>query len=150
LQRQAEQRDEEKRKREEAQKKKDEEEEVRKKRAAEKFSKFFVVPKKKPEVVVFDDDMSKDSAESAESGKVVRSNFMPFQIREGMKMAPLVRLLISKEQKDELEECLKSTKPLKNLYLNQLRKGSHKPKSSEKTWPKNDDDDVVAIGEISH
>lgn len=100
-------------------------------------------------MVVFDDEISKDSAESAESVKPVKSNFMLFQIREGMKLAPLVRLLLTREQKDGLEGCLKSTKPLKDLYLNQLKKSSYKPGSSDKTWPKDDDEDeVVAIGEI--
>ena len=142
-----EQRDEEKRKKEEGLKKKEQEEENRKKRAAEAFSKFFVPPKKKFEVVnIADDENSKDSAASNESIGGIRSNFMPFQVREMMKLAPCVRLEISKEQLTVLDKCLKTVKSVDGLYLKQL-KGNHKPKSSGKTWPvdEKDVDDVVCI-----
>lgn len=96
-----------------------------------------------------DDDTSKDSAESGESLVAIKSSFMPFQIRERMKVAPCVRLHIDKQQLKVLDESLKSVKPLKELYIEQLKSGLHKPGSSPKTWQsedKDDDDVVAAIG----
>ena len=142
-----EQRDEEKRKKEEIQKKKEQEEENRKKRAAQAFSKFFVPPKKKVDAAnIADDENSKDSAASSESVGVIRSNFMPFQVREMMKVAPCVRLEISKEQLAVLDKCLKGEKSVEKLYLKQLKE-NHKPKSSGKTWPldEKDNDNIVLV-----
>lgn len=151
LQRQAEQREEEKRKLEEekrkledAKKKKEQEEEIRKKKAAEAFSKFFVT-KKKTDVTTADDDTSKDSAESAES--IAKAGFMPFQVRQTTKVAPLVRLQIGIERQMKLDECLKTVTAREELYLNVLKSALYKPGKTGKTWPADDkDDDVVLIG----
>lgn len=146
VQRQVELREEEKRKREEVQKKKEVDEENRKKRAAQAFSKFFV-PKKKADTSLVEDETSKDSAESSgESVGVVKSNFMPFQIRERMMLAPCVRLVISKEKLLALDRILKSVEPSGELYLKLLKSGAHKPGSSERTRPADDTDDVVILG----
>lgn len=120
---------------------------MRKKQAAQAFSKFFVA-KKKADVSMVDDDTSKDSAESGESLVAIKSSFMPFQIRERMKVAPCVRLNIDKQQLKVLDESLKCVKPLKELYIEQLKSGLHKPGSSPKTWQSEDkdDDDIIAIG----
>lgn len=128
------------------------EEENRKKRAAQAFSKFFVA-KKKNEAAIVEDETSKDSAASAESMGLVKSSFMPFQIRERMTVAPIVRLDLSRDRLQALDDSLKTSKPLSELYLRQLRSGSHKPKFSEKTLPNDekevDDDDVVIVGELT-
>lgn len=123
-------------------------EEKRKKQAAQAFSKFFV-PKRKADAPIVDDDTSKESAESAESAGV-KSNFMPFQVRERMMLAPCVRLQIGKEKLKALDGSLNSGKSLAELYVNLLKSGAHKPISTESTWPMEDkeDDDVVAIGKI--
>lgn len=142
--------EEEKRRREDAQKKKEIEEENRKKRASEALMKFFV-PKKKAGTPVADDENSKDSAKSADSVVVAKNNFMSFQIRDRMMLAPRVRLHITKEQIETLDENLKRQKPLDGLYLNLLKTGAHRPGKSDNTWPteeKDEDDDVVAIGKI--
>lgn len=143
-------REEEKRKRDEAQKRKEAEEESRKKRAAEAFSKFFV-PKKKTDTTTAEDETSKDSAESIEAFGIVKSNFMPFQIRERMKVAPCVRLQIDKEQLKILDDSLKTVKPLNELYLSKLKIGLHKPGTSVNTWTVEDKDeyeDVIVMGEF--
>ena len=143
-------REEDKRKRDEVQKKKELEDENRKKRAAEAFSKFFV-PKKKIDASVAVDDASKDTVECGPSSAVVKSNFIPFQIRERMKVAPCVRLQIDKDQLKTLDESLKTVKPLNELYLSELKNGLHKPSFSSSTWPleeKDDDDDVSILGEL--
>lgn len=145
FQRQVESREEEKRKRDDVQKKKENEAEMRKKQAAT-FSKFFVA-KKKNDTSLVEDETSKDSAESGDTIGVVKSNFMPFQIRERMKVAPCVRFQIERNQLNVLDECLKEVKPLKELYIQELKSGLHKPKTSPKTWQSEDkDDEVIAIG----
>lgn len=129
-------------------KKKELEEEKRKKQAAQAFSKFFVPKRKADTPMVADDDTSKDSAESVDSVGV-KSNFMPFQVRERMKMAPCVRLQIGKDKLRALDELLKSDKPRGELYVNQLNSGLHKPLSTQNTWPMEDkDSDVIAVGEL--
>lgn len=66
-----------------------------------------------------------------------------------MMLAPCVRFQLSKEQIMQLEEDLKGEKSLSQLYLKQLKNGSHKPKSMKSTWPaedKDDDDDLIVVG----
>lgn len=125
-------------------------EEDRKKRAAQAFTKFFVQKKNTP---IQDDDTSKDSAESAETthGK---SNFMPFQIHGKMRLAPCVRLEISKSQLGTLDEFLKENNEGES-YLKDLKSGNKIPKKGFKTWPEEEDkddnendDEVVIIGKI--
>lgn len=141
-------REEDKRKRDEVQRKKEIEEENRKKRAAEAFSKFFVAKKKSDTTI--DDDASKDSSESCESSGVLKSSFMPFQIRDRMKLAPCVRRHVDKEELKILDESLITVKPLNDLYLNLLKHGLHKPRFSVSTWPMEDkDDDVITIGKLN-
>lgn len=77
---------------------------------------------------------------------------MPFQIRERMTVAPCVRHELNKEHRETLENSLKSSKLISDLYLEQLRNGSHKSKSWVKTLPieekEANSDDVVIIGEL--
>lgn len=144
-------REEEKRKRDEAQKKKEAEDESRKRRAAEAFSKFFVPKKKIEQTTLADVETSKDIAEVGESSGAVKSNFMQFQVRERMKVAPCVRLQINKDQLEVLDGSLKTAKPLNELYLNELKSGLHKPGFSTNTWPtadKDEDDDVILTGNL--
>lgn len=124
---------------------------MKKKKAAQVFSKFFVA-KKKTDSPMVDDDTSKDTAEIVDPPSVVKSNFMPFQIRERMKVAPTLRLHINEEQTKTLDESLKTVKPLKELYIQELKSGSHKPGSYPNTWQsedRDDDSDVIAIGKFS-
>lgn len=150
--RQLELREEEKRKRDEMTKKKEVEEENRKKRAAEAFSKFFVPKKKAPDMAVIDDDTSKDSAESFESGSAVKSNFMPFQIRERMKVAPLVRRVLTKAQVENFDAKFNTSMPRESLYIADIKNPLYEKGRCEKTWPidDKDDDDVIAIGELGN
>ncbi|KAG5667324.1 hypothetical protein PVAND_015308 [Polypedilum vanderplanki] len=118
-------------------------EEERKKKAAEAFSKFF--QKKNADTsVVMEEEISKDSAESVENA----GHFMPFQIRGKMRLAPCVRLQISKNQLDTLDEFLLNNNENES-YLKDLKNGKI-PKKSGKTWPleDKDDDEVVVIDEL--
>lgn len=141
-------REEEKRKRDEITKKKELEEENRKKRAAEAFSKFFVPKKKAPDATAVDDDTSKDSAESFESGSVPKGNFMPFQVRERMKVAPLVRRVLTKPQIDNFDAKFNTSLPRKELYVAEIKNPSYIKGKCDKTWPVDDkeDDDVMIVG----
>lgn len=145
--RQLELREEEKRKREEVLKKKEQEEETRKKRAAEAFSKFFVA-KKKTEAST-DDVITKDYVECGEASALNKSNFMAFQVRERMNLAPLVRNEISQDQKKQLEEKLGAQNFKEKLYLKELRSGFHKPNTFQKTCISEDDNDVMVIGKFT-
>lgn len=122
-------------------------EEERKKKAAQAFTKFFVAKKKnEPQI---DDEGSKESAECSD---VAVGNFMPFQIHGKMRLAPRIRNEISKQQKECLDEMLKSdgsNVDRSNLYLQQLKCVDYVPKSSTKTWPQEDkDDDVIVAGKL--
>ncbi|CRL05064.1 CLUMA_CG017973, isoform A [Clunio marinus] len=150
--RQNEMREEEKQKREEVQKKKEIEEQNRKKRAAEAFSKFFVLKKKSDSVNADDENALKDekNVENGETLTVSKGNFMPFQVRERMKVAPCVRRQMDKKQLSELDKLLNSHQSVNELYLKTLKSGDHKPLRSSKTWPLIDkeEDDVLLIDEL--
>lgn len=120
-------------------------EEERKKKAAQAFTKFFVAKKKnEPQI---DDEASKESAECSD---VAVGNFMPFQIHGKMRLAPRIRNEISKQQKERLDEILKSdgrNVDRSDLYVQQLKRVDYVAKSSPKTWPQEDkDDEVVVVG----
>ena len=94
------------------------------------------------------DETSKESAEGG--GESMKLNFMPFQVRERMILAPLVRFQLSRDQKERLEELIKAgQKTSVELYVEVLKSGSYKPKSMKRTWPAEDkEDDVVVVGKL--
>ncbi|XP_050304725.1 chromatin assembly factor 1 subunit A-like isoform X2 [Anthonomus grandis grandis] len=75
------------------------------------------------------------------------SNFMPFEIKTDMRLAPLVRKLFSNENKTELDTILEQQD--ENVsYLKDLKSGKIKPGKSGNTWPYGElDDDEVTIVE---
>lgn len=99
---------------------------------------------------MIEDETSKDSNESADSVGVVKSNFMPFQIREGMKVAPLVRRVLSKDEQKNFDKSFNVDLPKPSLYLADLKSGSHVPlKSTKIIWPVEEkDDDVMIVGKM--
>lgn len=149
-----EQRNEEKRAKDEERKKKDEqkeeerrkkelekeEEENKKKRASQAFTKFFVQTKPEQKKI---EDSSTDSADVV----VQHQNFMPFRIKDDMKLAPPVRRVLEKENKKCFEEIVLKGKTTdkKGLYLSILKKGLVAPQKGNKTWQV--EDDVIIIGE---
>lgn len=130
-------REEEKRKKQEALELEKQEQELKKKKAAEAFVNFFV-PKQKSE---------KDQATVACISKTeMLSNFM---IKNDMRLAPLVRVDLSDDKKEDLVKFIEKQKVSeKCLYLKSLKNGLSKPLSSGKTWPLSDkdEDDVMIIG----
>lgn len=99
-----------------------------------------------------DDEASKESADSAmSSGR----NFMPFQVRPQMRLAPCVRHRLDSSDLDKLENILSGAEKASTTYLKELKSGKRAPKSSSKTWPKeekvesdDDDDDVMIVGKL--
>lgn len=137
--------EEERRQKEEEKRKKELEEENKKKKAKEAFSKFFVA-KKKQEPIVIEDDGSKEGSNLSDG--IPRQNFMPFQIRERMKLAPLVRSQLSKARKSLLEDIFNGNSIAKFSYLDELKSGVHKPMKTESTWPAEADDDLMIVGKF--
>ncbi|XP_075979555.1 chromatin assembly factor 1, p180 subunit [Anticarsia gemmatalis] len=127
-------REEEKRKKQEALELEKQEQELKKKKAAEAFVNFFV-PKQKSE---------KDQPTICSVSNSMLSNFT---IKNDMRLAPLVRVNLSDDQKQKLDTYIE--KQGENvLYLKSLKDGIAKPLSGGKTWPlsdKDDDDDVMIV-----
>lgn len=77
--------------------------------------------------------------------------FMPFSVKGGMRLAPLVRIQIGQERLSALDLILKSStvSDKKGLYVQQLKSGVHKPIKTLKTLPfEEEDDEVTIIGEF--
>ncbi|KAH8388079.1 hypothetical protein KR093_011572 [Drosophila rubida] len=186
--------DEEKRKRneakEEVQRKKDEERrrkelekeeaELKKKRAAASFTKFFV-PKQPRQSTGNSLDHDQNSCDSGPSnGHSQTLAFRPFQIKDDMIMAPVIRASIGKETRrqldrlfhrdsepndgddDEDEELNESIGRVKRptraqLYIGELSQGRHKPLCSKRdvrlqrrAKDDEDEDDVQIVDELAN
>lgn len=72
---------------------------------------------------------------------------MAFQVREGTKLAPLVRMRLTVEQKAFLEDNLDKESSVDKLYLKEIKEGLHKPIKSSSAVEK--DDDVIVIGKLT-
>ncbi|KAJ8718548.1 hypothetical protein PYW08_002785 [Mythimna loreyi] len=129
-------REEEKRKKQEALELEKQEQELKKKKAAEAFANFFV-PKQKTD--------KEQATESCISKTNMLSNFM---VKNDMRLAPLVRVKLTDDRKEDLVNFIKTQKVSeKGLYLKCLKNGTSQPLSSGKTWPLSDKDDDVMIVE---
>lgn len=89
-----------------------------------------------------DDEQSKDGSEASDIAAT--SNFMPFQIRERMKVAPCVRVQLTKEQFDNFDKLFASVDSSLS-YVKELQQGKRKPLKGVRTWQK-DEDEVVVVG----
>jgi chromatin assembly factor 1 subunit A len=139
-----EQKNEERKQKEEEKKKKELETEMKKKRASEAFTKFFVAKKTDPRNISEDDSSSCEVLTS--EGRLA---FMPFQKKENMQIAPLVRRNLSSKVKAELEKLLLDNDvDKKYLYIDSLKKGEHVPRKSEKSWHEDDDDVIIVISKL--
>ncbi|XP_066590749.1 chromatin assembly factor 1 subunit A-B-like isoform X2 [Prorops nasuta] len=123
--------EEERRKREEAK----EEERRKKQKAASTFVSFFVA--KKPETT--------KTIEEEKYAEV--KNFMPFEVKTDMKIAPLCRRVLDEKDKVALDELINSTEKSKvDLYVEQIRRKILIPRKSERTWPlETKDEDITVI-----
>lgn len=178
--------DEEKRKRneakEEVQRKKDEERrrkeqekeeaELKKKRAAASFTKFFV-PKQPKQSMGGSVDQDQNSSDSGPSnGNSQTLAFRPFQIKDHVIMAPVIRATIPsdtryqldrlfREDDDDDEDLNDSIGRIKRptraqLYLSELSLGRHKPLGGkrdvrlQRRANEEDDDDVQVVDDLAN
>ncbi|XP_050452579.1 chromatin assembly factor 1 subunit A-B [Cataglyphis hispanica] len=140
-QKEKEAKEEERRKREEAkeeEKRKKEEEKLeaqrKKQKAASNFASFFV-PKKQ-------------EVKSEEESVIQVKNFMPFEIKADMRIAPICRRMLTKEEKSLLDRKRNLDVQKSELYLEDIKKGRITPHTSSKTWPlETKDDDIVLLDE---
>ncbi|XP_076646585.1 uncharacterized protein LOC143355559 isoform X2 [Halictus rubicundus] len=126
--------EEERRKREEEKRKKEEEKlevERKKQKAASNFTSFFVA--KKQEKTVEEESTSKVQ------------NFMPFEVKADMKLAPICRRTLNEAEKKTLDENRNEETSKTKLYLNGLRNKGIIPRKSSKTWPLEAKDDVILL-----
>ncbi|RLU19046.1 hypothetical protein DMN91_009404 [Ooceraea biroi] len=132
--------EEERRKREEAreeEKRRKEEEKLeaerRKQKAASNFASFFV--------------SRKHEAKQIEEESVVEvKNFMPFEVKADMKIAPVCRRMLNEGEKSLLDEQRDTDVQKSKLYVEDLRKGRIVPRTSLKTWPlEAKDDDIILL-----
>ncbi|XP_078052140.1 uncharacterized protein LOC144478252 [Augochlora pura] len=130
-------RDDERRKRDEAReeerrKKKEEklEAERKKQKAASNFTSFFVAKKLK-------------SLEEESTKKV--HNFMPFEVKADMKLAPICRRNLSEMEKITLDENQNKEISIAELYLSDLKNKKIVPRKSSRTWPLESKDDIIPL-----
>jgi len=130
--------EEERKKKEDEKKKKELEMENKKKKAAEVFTKFFV-PSRNP----------KGTEENISVTEKVDNNFMPFQIKDDMKLAPIARRFLNPEEKSVVDQILNNEfVPPSDLYIKQL-KSDYQPLKSGRTLPSiEDDDEIIIIDEV--
>ena len=140
-QKEKEAKEEERKKREEAkeeEKRKKEEErleaERKKQKAASNFASFFV--SKKQEV------------KSVEEESVIRvKNFMPFEIKADMRIAPICRRKLTEHDKLLFDNKCNVDLDKIELYLEDIKKGRILPRTSSKTWPlETKEDEVILLG----
>lgn len=141
-QKEKEAKEEERRKREEAkeeEKRRKEEEKLeaerKKQKAASNFASFFVA--------------KKQETKSVEEENIVETkNFMPFEIKAGMKVAPILRRTFSQTEKHTLDEmCASGNAQKTDLYLCEIKTKKIVPRGSARTWPVSANNDVVLIDE---
>lgn len=134
----------EKQQREEEERRKKEEAGQKWKKSAQLMEKFFV--QKKNEAKQPDEESSNDSDKTGP----VTQNFMPFQVKENMRLAPVTRASLDNHRREALEKTLNNDDPAPSLiYLSQLKRdsGYHPGKSCPLTWLEDDDSqDVILIG----
>lgn len=114
-------------------------------KTAEAFVKFSV-PKK-----VESKSESSEQGENLETDRM-QQTFMSFQVKEDMKMAPIIRRTLNSNERSSFEQHLLSSDiPKDNLYLSQLKRNMFSPRKNFRTWADDEDekasnDDLFVIG----
>lgn len=85
-----------------------------------------------------------------------RMNFMPFEVKADMRIAPVCRRTITDAERDKFDKNReKQSLDKSKLYLGEIRNKEFSTRKSGKTWPpqtkeeEEDDDDVVILGKKS-
>ncbi|XP_003703334.3 uncharacterized protein LOC100876279 [Megachile rotundata] len=120
---------------EEERRKKEEEKleaERKKEKAAANFTSFFVTKKQEKSI--------------QEESTTEIKNFMPFEVKADMKIAPHIRRILKEDEKLLLDEkCKKGNTQILNLYLSEIKNKKIIPRKSTKTWPLEAKDDIVIL-----
>uniref|UniRef100_A0A182PR41 Chromatin assembly factor 1 subunit A dimerization domain-containing protein n=1 Tax=Anopheles epiroticus TaxID=199890 RepID=A0A182PR41_9DIPT len=139
---------------EEDRKRKEEEkeaEEKRKLKVAQAFTSFFVKKSAAGSGVKASDD--ENSVESCSGGIanttsiiVEQQRFMPFCVKGDMRLAPTVRRVLDSYQKAALDMVVNiasenQTIDRTNLYVEMIKRRTHEPLKSDRTWNVEDDED---------
>lgn len=107
--------------------------ERKKQKAASNFVSFFV--SKKQEVKL------------EEEGVIEVKNFMPFEVKADMRIAPICRRILTEEEKSLLDRKCNLDVQKSELYLEDIKKGRIIPRTSSKTWPlEAKDEDIIILG----
>lgn len=137
---QEQQKEEERLKKEQEKRLKEEQEVIKNRKTAAAFVKFFV-PKKT--------DGDAEPQDQMQSTHLFKS----FQVKEGMKVAPVIRRQLEQEPRAELEKGLGNPAQAERsqLYLAELKRGDRQPQRRGKTWVAEEavetNDDLFIIGE---
>ncbi|KAL0126090.1 hypothetical protein PUN28_004899 [Cardiocondyla obscurior] len=126
-------------KEEEKRKKEEERQEAERKiqKAASNFASFFV-PKKQ----------GIKSTEEEKENVIEVKNFMPFEVKADMKIAPIFRRKLNKHDKLLLDNKLNMDLDKTELYLENIKRGEIVPRTSSKTWPfETKDEDIILLDE---
>lgn len=136
-------REEDRRKREEEKTAKEEADKKKNQKEAAAFTRFFVKHSTRPSIA----NKTSDSTESES-----RRNFMPFCVKDDMKLAPMVRRVFSENNRSDFDAIVLASKRTpcdrNDLYVEQLKGGVVKRGSYGKTWIV-DDTDVQIIGKFN-
>lgn len=114
-------------------------------KTSEAFVKFFV-PKKS------DGKITEDTTEEKTRSEQPQQQFMSFQVKEGMKMAPVMRRLLNDEERTSLEKIIADKPAAPELYLSQLKSNKIIPRIFGRTLQDDEDekcsndDDLFVIG----
>ena len=94
-----------------------------------------------------------ESKTVSEQKTLVTKNFMPFEVKADMRVAPICRRIMGDDDKLKFDEVWKKQSLDKSqLYLEEIRSKKVVKRKSGKTWPfelKDDEDDVVIIGNLN-
>lgn len=114
-------------------------------KTSEAFVKFFV-PKKG------DGNAAEDTTEEKSRSEQRQQHFMSFQVKEGMRMAPVMRRLLNDEDRMSLEKIIVEKPEAPELYLSQLKNNKIIPRKCGRTLQDDDDekcsndDELFVIG----
>lgn len=114
-------------------------------KTSEAFVKFFV-PKKG------DGKATEDTFEEKSRSEQTQQQFMSFQVKEGMRMAPVMRRLLNDKERTSLENIISDKPATPELYLSQLKNSKIIPRKFGRTLEDDEDekcsndDDLFVIG----
>lgn len=117
------------------------------KKSAQLMEKLFKVQKKS-------ETKQPEEESSNDSEKIVSltQNFMPFQVKENMRLAPTTRSTLDKLRRDTLDKTLNNGESTPVLtYLSKIKRNSdYRPgKCASVSWQEEDDSqDIILIGKL--